>query len=222
MTVLPHNLCCSQHRTCMWTYGWVVGCLLVWDTSKPALLLAAYIMPEHVLGPVYTGLKCSSSVLDKLQLYIQMTKAQVSLSAGEVLCLLKIRLAQDTQTLSDLLMLILNVLLHYQLPDLWCITEVLVATWASFALSQTWKFAVLEPNASLSAGTANCRQQIFPQSHPQTSRELQCKCPLSLFCTSAGSSRPLHVANGCSQKLFFLCHDCDLQGEEEEEHWQHS
>lgn len=57
-----------------------------------------------------------------------MTKAQVSLSAGEVLCLLKIRLAQDTQTLSDLLMLILNVLLHYQLPDLWCITEVLVAT----------------------------------------------------------------------------------------------
>lgn len=85
-------------------------------------------MPEHVLSPVHTGLKCSSSVLDKLQLYIQMTKAQVSLSAGEVLCLLKIWLAQDTQTFFAFLMLILNILLHYQLPaDLWCITEVLVA-----------------------------------------------------------------------------------------------
>lgn len=223
MAVLPHNLCCSQHRTCVWAAAWVVEWLLVWDTSEPALLLAAYTIPEHGTSPVCTGLSCSSHALDKLQLYIQITKAQVFLSAGEMLCLLKLWLAQDTQTFFDFLIIVLNILLHYQLPaGLWCITEVLVATWVCFALFQTWKFAVLEPNAGLSAGTTNCKQQIFSQSQPQTTRELQCKCPLSLFCTSAGSSGPLYVANGCSQKLFFLCQDCDLQGREEEEHWQHS
>lgn len=180
MAVLPHNLCCSQHRTCMWTYGCVIEWLLVWDTSKPALLLAACIM--HVMSPVCTGLKCSSHALDKLELYLQITKAQAFLSTGEMLCLIKIWLAQDTQTFFGFLVLVLNVLLHYQLPaDVWCITEVLVATWVCFALFPRWKFAVLEPNASLSAGTTNCKQQIFPQSQPQTSRELQCKCSLSVL-----------------------------------------
>lgn len=129
-----------------------------------------------------TGLSCSSHALDKLQLYIQITKAQVFLSAGETLCLLKLWLAQDTQTFFDFLIIVLNILLHYQLlAGLWCITEVLVVTSICFALFQTWKFAVLEPNAGLSAGTTNCKQQIFSQSQPQTTRELQCKCPLFLF-----------------------------------------
>lgn len=56
-------------------------------------------------------------------------------------------------------MLVLSMLLHYQLPaDLSYITEVVVATLACSALFQTWKLAVLEPNASLSAGITICRQ----------------------------------------------------------------
>lgn len=45
------------------------------------------------MGPVCTGLQCSSHSFDKLQLYIQIIKAQVFFSAGEMLCLLKIWLA---------------------------------------------------------------------------------------------------------------------------------
>lgn len=134
------------------------------------------------MSPVCTGLKCSSHALDELQLYIQITKTQVFLLTGEMLYLLKIWLAQGTQTF-EFLILILNLLLHYQLPaDLWCVTEVLVATWACFSLFQTWKFAVLGPSASLSAGTTNCKRQIFPQSHPQPSRELQSKCQILCHC----------------------------------------
>lgn len=78
-----------------------------------------------------------------------MIKANVFLPAREMVCLLKIRLAQETQRLFDFLMLVLNILLHYQLPaDLRCITEVLVAALACSALFQIWRFAVLEPNAS--------------------------------------------------------------------------
>lgn len=77
-----------------------------------------------------------------------MIKARVPLLAREAVCPLKIWLAQETQSLFDFLMLVLNILLRYQLPaDLWC-TEVLVATLACSVLFQTWKFAVLEPNAS--------------------------------------------------------------------------
>lgn len=104
------------------------------------------------MGPACTGLKYSSSALDKLHYYMQMIKAHIFLPAGEMVCLLKIWLAQETQSLFDFLRLVLNILLHYQLPaDLWCIAEVLMVTLACSALFQTRKFAVLEPNAILSA-----------------------------------------------------------------------
>lgn len=63
------------------------------------MLLAAYIIPAHVMGPACTGLKYSSSALEKLQHYVQMIKAHVFLPAREMVCLLKVWLAQETQSL---------------------------------------------------------------------------------------------------------------------------
>lgn len=60
-----------------------------------------------------TGLKCSGNALDKLRHYMQTIKAHIFLLAREMVCLLKIRLAQETQSLFDFLMLALITILHF-------------------------------------------------------------------------------------------------------------
>lgn len=132
-------------------------------------------------------------------------------------------MSQETQSLFDFRRLVLNILLHYQLPaDLWCITEVLVVTLACSALFQTWKFAVLEPNASLSAGTTNCRQQIFPQSHLRASREQRTAMRTSSVTVPYKCRQQQAIVCGerlLAKIILSLCRDHDLQGTEEEEQY---
>lgn len=69
-------------------------------------------------------------------------------------------------------------------------------------LSQTWKFAVLEPNANFSAGTTNCRQQISHShilKHPENcSANILCHCFVQVQAAAGHCMWPMAVHRNCS------------------------